>query len=342
MTGSDLLYGGMDLHGKNVFCCLMDEARNIVFEKRLPNDLTEIIAALDPFKQRLAETAVESTFNWYWLVDGLRRAKFPVKLAHPARMEENLGLKQANDKTDSRFIARQLITGSLPEGYIYPEETRGVRDMMRRRMRMVQSKTGQWLSLGSLVARHTGKDMGLRELADCDIGKVLCEHPHALIMARTNYRTIEFLEGEIAALEAEILKALPNEQDYKRLMTVPGIGPVLGRTILLETGPVTRFKGPGNYASYCRAVKTEHTSNNRKKGDCNGKNGNKYLSWAFVEAANMAVRYSPELRKWFDRKHARSGKRVIAVKALANKLAKACYFIMRDGKEFDVKRLVGQ
>jgi transposase len=342
MTGSSLLYGGMDLHGDNVFCTLMDGTRNIVFEKRFPNDLSEIIPALAPFRERLSALAVESTFNWYWLVDGLRKHKFSVKLAHPARMEENLGLKHANDKTDSRFIARQLLTGSLPEGYIYPEETRGVRDMMRHRMRMVQSKTAQWLSLGSLVARHTGRDLGLRELVDCDIGEVLSAHPHALIMAQTNYRSIHFLEREIALIEKEILKALPNEEDYKRLMTVPGIGPVLGRTILLETGQITRFKGPGNYASYCRAVKTEHTSNNRKKGDCNGKNGNKYLSWAFVEAANMAVRYSPELRKWFDRKHARSGKRVIAVKALANKLAKACYFIMRDGKEFDVKRLVGQ
>jgi transposase len=284
---------------------------------------------------------VESTYNWYWLVDGLKKFKFPVKLANPAKMQENLGLKEANDKTDSRFIARQLITGSLPEAYIYPEETRGVRDMMRRRMRMVQSKTTQWLSLSGLIARHTGKDMGLSELAKCDIEEVLSVHPHALVMAQANYRSIEFLKAEIAMIEKEILKALPNENDYKRLMTVNGIGPVLARTILLETGPISRFKNAGNYASYCRAVKAEHTSNSKKKGDCNRKNGNKYLSWAFVEAANLSIRHSPELRKWFDRKYTKSGKRVIAVKALANKLAKACYFMMRDGKDFDVKRLVG-
>jgi transposase len=335
------LYGGLDLHGNNVFCTIMDRSRKIVFEKRFPNDLEEIIPALMPYRKQTSSMAVESTYNWYWLVDGLRKSGFPVKLANPSRMEENIGLKEANDKTDARFIARQLITGSLPEGYIYPEETRGVRDMMRRRMGMVQSKTAQWLSLGGLVARHTGKDMGLRELTDCNIDEVLSSHPHALIMAKTNYRAIEFFKTEIAALEAEILKELPNKADYERLMTIPGIGPVLARTILLETGPIARFKHAGNYASYCRTVKTEHTSNNRKKGDCNGKNGNKYLGWAFVEAANHASRHSPELRKWFDRKYARSGKRVIAVKALANKLAKACYFMIRDGKDFDVNRLVG-
>jgi len=256
-------------------------------------------------------------------------------------MQENLGLKHANDKTDSRFIARQLITGSLPEGYIYPVEQRGVRDMMRRRLSLVQSRTAQWLCLNSLIARHTGQDLSVSEMKDCDIENLLVGYPQALIMAEINLRAVEFFNTEISALEKEILEALPDKEGYKRLMTTPGVGPVLARTILLETGPVSRFRQAGNYASYCRAVRTEHTSNGRKKGDCNGKNDNKYLGWAFVEAANMAARYSPELRKWFDRKLARSGKRVIAIKALANKLAKACYFMMRDGKEFDVKKLVG-
>jgi transposase len=179
------------------------------------------------------------------------------------------------------------------------------------------------------------------ELADCAIDEVLAGQPHALIMARASLRHIAFLKQEIDALEKAVMRDLPDRGDYQRLMSVPGIGPVLARTILLETGPITRFRAAGNYASYCRAVKAEHTTNGKKKGDGNGKSGNKYLAWAYVEAANFAVRYSPELRAWFQRKHRRSGKRVVAVKALANKLAKACYFMLRDGKDFDVKRLVG-
>jgi transposase len=124
-------------------------------------------------------------------------------------------------------------------------------------------------------------------------------------------------------------------------MTIPGVGVVLARTILLETGCIARFPHAGNYASYCRAVRAEHTSNGKKKGAGNAKAGNKYLAWAFVEAANHAVRYSPELRAWFQRKQARSGKRVIAIKALACKLAKACFFMLRDKADFDVKRLTG-
>lgn len=335
------LYGGLDLHGDNVFCTLLDKARQVIYEKRLPNDLATILAALEPYRKRIRAMAVESTYNWYWLVDGLQKLGFPIKLANPAKMQENIGLKQANDKTDARFIARQLINGILPEGYIYPVEMRGVRDILRRRMRLVHARSGEWISLESLVARHTGRDMGLKELKGCELSEVLEGQPQALTMAHASFRHIEFLDKEIKTLEQAVMAELPDREDYTRLMTIPGIGQVLARTILLETGPIARFKDAGNYASYCRAVKTEHTSNDKKKGDCNGKSGNKYLAWAFVEAANFSVRYSPEIRAWFQRKSTRSGKRVIALKALANKLSKACFFMLRDGKDFDVKRLVG-
>ena len=339
--GDAVLYGGLDLHGDNVFCSLLDGARQVIFERRLPNDLTTIRSTLEPYPKRIQSLAVESTYNWYWLVDGLKKLNYPIKLANPARMQENIGLKHANDKTDARFIARQLINGTLPEGYIYPEETRGVRDMLRRRMRLVHARSGEWISLESLIARHTGRDFGVKELKECELGEVLAGQPHALTMAHASFRHIEFLDKEIKTLEKAVMEELPDREDYTRLMTVPGIGPVLARTILLETGPVTRFKEAGNYASYCRAVKSEHTTNGKKKGECNGKSGNKYLAWAYVEAANYAVRYSPEIRAWFQRKQAHSGKRVIALKALANKLSKACFFMLRDGKDFDVKRLVG-
>lgn len=341
MNTAGVLYGGLDLHGDNVFCSLLNEARQVVFERRLPNDLATIRTALAPYQQRIKCLAVESTYNWYWLVDGLQESNYHVKLANPALMQENIGLKFANDKTDARFIARQLTMGVLPEGYIYPIEIRGVRDLLRRRMRLVHERTSEWLSLGSLVARHTGQDMGMKELDACEIGEVLAGQPHALTMAQASFRHIEFLNREIKALEKAVMEDLPDDTAYQRLMTVPGIGPVLARTILLETGPITRFRGPGNYASYCRAVRTEHTSNNKKKGEGNGKSGNKYLAWAYVEAANFAIRYSPEMRAWAQRKQTRTGKRVVAVKALSCKLTKACFFMMRDKKDFDVKRLVG-
>lgn len=335
------LCGGLDLHGDNVVCCLMDQQRQVAFERRLPNDLETIREALDPFRETIRVLAVESTYNWYWLVDGLQALGYDVKLANTAKMQENIGLKYADDKTDARFLARQLVMGTLPEGYIYPVETRGLRDMLRQRMRLVSARTGQWLSLENLVARHTGRAMNVEELTNCEIEDVLRSQPHALRMAQLNFRLIDNLKEEIKELEQAVMEEFPDRGGYQRLMTVPGIGLVLARTILLETGPIGRFKRAGNYASYCRAVKSIHTSNGKKKGEGNQKSGNKYRAWAYGEAATLSARYSPEIRAWFQRKLARSGKRVIAVKALANKLSKACYFMLRDGVDFDVKRLVG-
>ena len=337
------LYGGMDLHGDNVYCTLLDQAYRPVFERRLPNDLAVVLAALAPYRERLAGLAVESTYNWYWLVDGLQAHAYPARLANPARMQENIGLKSANDKTDARFLAKQVAMGVLPEGYIYPKEQRPVRDLLRRRMRLVHMRTGEWLSLEGLVARHSGKDLGIQALQGLEageLGTLLGGEALVVNAAQISFRHIAFLDREIRQIERAVETRVKLEGGYERLLGVPGIGRILAMTIMLETGPIARFPGPGNYASYCRAVKTEHTSNERKKGEGNGKSGNRYLAWAYVEAANFAIRHSPELRAWYQRKAART-KRVVALKALANKLAKACYFILRDGVDFDVKKLVG-
>jgi transposase len=334
---------GLDLHGDNVYCTILDKDYRPVLERRLPNDLATVLATLAPYRERLVGVAVESTFNWYWLVDGLQREKYPAKLANPARMQENIGLKSANDKTDARFLAKQVAMGVLPEGYIYPREQRSVRDLLRRRMRLVQTRTGEWLRLEGLVARHSGKDLGTRALQNLEPGELselLGDDERVLQSAQSSFRHIEFLEQEIGRIERTVRAEVKLTDAWERLLEVPGIGPVLAMTIMLETGPIGRFASAGHYASYCRAVKSEHTSNERKKGGGNGKCGNAFLAWAYVEAANGAVRFSPELRAWYQSKAART-KRVVALKAVANKLAKACYFILRDGVAFDVKRLVG-
>lgn len=337
------LYGGLDLHGDNVYLALMDAKFNRVYEKRLPNHLPSILQTLAPFEDRIACLVVESTYNWYWLVDGLSASGYNAKLANPARMQENIGLKEANDKSDAFFLAKQAAMGVLPEAYIYPQEHRGVRDLLRRRMRLVRAKTAEWLSIEGLVARHTGRDMGMSELnglKEDDLAALLGKDKMVLASAQMSFRHIAFLTVEIKQIETSVEGQVKLTDGYERLLGVPGIGRILAMMIKLETGPIGRFAGAGNYASYSRAVKAVHTSNNRKKAEGNRKNGNKYLAWAYVEAAGFAVRFSPELRAWYQRKASRT-KRVVALKAIANKLSKACFYVLRDGVEFDVKKLIG-
>ena len=127
---------------------------------------------------------------------------------------------------------------------------------------------------------------------------------------------------------------------YAKLTTLPGVGKILGMTISMEVGEIKRFAGPGEFASYCRTVEAKRISNQKKKGENNSKCGNKYLAWAFVEAANFARR-SPECLAWFNRKAAKTNK-ILAIKALACKLAKAAWYLMAEETDYDSKRMFGQ
>jgi transposase len=145
------------------------------------------------------------------------------------------------------------------------------------------------------------------------------------------------LEGQIKEIEDTVRQQGQAWPAYGLLQSVVGIGPTLALTIMLETGDIHRFATVGQFASYCRCVRTERLSNGRRKGRGNPKNGNKYLSWAFVEAAHFAIRYDGRIRQFYKRKEARTHP-LVALKAVAHKLARACYHILRDQAPFDVTR----
>jgi transposase len=150
------LYCGVDLHSNNAMYVITDEKDKQLLRKRLPNELRVVLKSLAPFRTRLKVVAVESTYNWYWLVDALLEHAYPVVLAHPSEMEQYDGIKEADDLTDAAFLARLARLGVLPTGYIYPKADRPVRDLLRRRTLLVQQRTGIILSLQNMAERQTG------------------------------------------------------------------------------------------------------------------------------------------------------------------------------------------
>jgi transposase len=153
----------------------------------------------------------------------------------------------------------------------------------------------------------------------------------------SNRAVSQVLQQRIEVLEQRLKERVSLRPDYRLLKTAPGIGEVLATTIMLETGTVARFAQVGNFSSYCRCVDSRRESNGKKKGEGNAKNGNKYLAWAFVEAANFALRCCPEAKRFYERKK-RKTNTIVATKALAHKLARACYHMLREQKPFDVSR----
>ena len=332
-------YSGIDLHSNNSLVTVIDEEDRVLGERRLPNDLATILAFLSPWREELVGVVVESTYNWYWVVDGLQAAGYKVHLAHCTAIKKYDGLKHSGDEADARHLAHLLRLGILPTGTILPREQRAVRDLARKRMQLVRSRTTHILAVENITAREHGARISsnqVKRLTTESIDRMPVLEDVALAI-KANVAVIETLSAQIAMLEKRLQKRVKVGAEYGLLSSMPGIGPVLATTIVLETGPIDRFAGPGKFASYARCVNSERTSNGRKKGEGNTKNGNKYLSWAFVEAAHFALRCCPEAKRFYERKKAKTNN-VVAVKALAHKLARACFHILKERKPFDVTR----
>jgi transposase len=335
-------YSGIDLHSNNSLVVVIDEADRVVYRRRLPNELAKVLEALEPYRGELAGVAVESTYNWYWLVDGLQAAGYQVHLANPARMKRYDGLKRSGDDTDALQLAHLLRLGILPTGYIYPAAQRALRDLGRRRLQLVRHRTMHVLAVENVPARETGTRMTgdqVKRLSAQQI-EALGFGEDVRLGMQANVAVIGTLNAEIAKLERRLLQQLKPRPEYALLGTVPGIGRILGPIILLETGSIERFAAVGNYTSYARCVDSVRLSNERKKGEGNKRNGNKYLAWAFIEAANMARRWCPQAKRFHDRKRARTNA-IVATKALAHKLARACYHVLKTGEPFNMQRCFG-
>jgi transposase len=263
----------MDLHSNNVVVAHVNEQGKRLGHRKLPCQLAAVLEHLNQAQAQadgaLVKLAVESTFNWYWLVDGLMEAGYQVCLANPAAMDQYSGRKWVNDTTDAYFIAELLRLGILETGYIYDRQHRGVRDLLRRRQLLVSKRTALILSLKNQHIRTHGRSLGLglgqvkttppREIA------ALFEDDYEALAAQITKEQIEHLDHATQRMEKVCWKAARQFDNYPALPTLPGVGPVLAGTITLEVGDIQRFKSPGDFASYCRTVAAKKYSNSKKK-----------------------------------------------------------------------------
>jgi transposase len=271
------LYAAIDLHSTNSVLAVFDEHDQPVRQRRLPNELPAILKELEPFRDEVTGIVVESTYNGYWLVDGLKAHGYHVHLANTAAVPQYAGLKYSGDESDARHLAHLLRLGILPEGYIYPREDRSVRDLLRRRFQLVRMAVGLMLSVQSTWARHTGQRLlanAVRQLSGVAIEQAFPD-PSVRFSILTHLQVWRAVEEQVQQVERWIVASRTRCKEQLALRTVPGIGLILGLTIALETGDIAR--------------------------------------------ASV----------------------VIAIKAVAHKLARAGYYLLRAGGTFDVQRAFG-
>lgn len=242
------LYGGIDLHANNSVVVLLNAQDQVIYQKRLPNDLPTILAALAPHPGEIEGLVVESTYNWYWLVDGLMEAGYRVHLATPAAIQQYSGLKYSDDHSDARWLAHLLRLGVLPKGYIYPKAERAVRDLLRKRAHLVRQHTANVLSVQNIMVRNTGVRLSvkrIRALTKQELEALLPEVDQVLAVT-SSLAVLDCLSQQIKTLEQTVHKRLKHTPSYEQLLTVDGIGTILAQTIMLESGDMGRFPTVGN------------------------------------------------------------------------------------------------
>ena len=230
---------------------------------------------------------------------------------------------------------------SLREGYIYPKEVRPIRDLLRKRAHLGRLRTSLLLSAQNIVLRNQAIKVAsedIKKLTTDLLTPHLRESEGLFLTGKISKELIDAFTRQIKAIETWVMKRLQPDKLFLNLLTIPGVGEILAMTILLETGCIARFPKVGNYVSYCRLVASQRISNDKVKGKGNDRNGNKYLAWAFSEAAEHARRHYPMCRSFYNRKLQQNNGKV-AHCALARKLSRAAYYIQKDQVVFDETQL---
>jgi len=324
---------------------VIDEDLKMYVQEKVPNDLGRIFQLIEPYKGAL-KIVVESTFNWYWLVDGLGEAGYEVHLAHTLGLWMITGAKVKTDRRDAYALAKLLRAGMIPEAYIYPRETRPLRDLIRRRLRVVRLRGQEYGSLRKLLLRqgiieHTSYD--IKRIIEDDL-EVWFNDPRIQLHAKHELKRIWLCTSQIREMEKVILGSVKNCDGYRRLLQIGGIGEVLAVTIFYEVGDVSRFKNARHFSSYCRVVPGVAQSGTSVKRGRGSKQGNAYLKWAFSLAAVYAVRCSPKVRRCYERhlrRHKGRARKLIAYNIIAHKLAQAVYHVLQNNIDYKEEMLFG-
>ena len=335
-------YCGIDLHARSMYVCLLDQAGTKLVHKNLPATPEAFLRAIAPYREDVV-VAVECIFTWYWLSDLCAREGIAFVLGHALYMKAIHGGKAKNDKIDAHKIAVLLRGGMLPMAYVYPPEMRATRDLLRRRCHLlrkraevlahIQNTTSQYNrpAFGKQLAYKGNRDGVEDHFPDPSVRKTI-EMDVALI---DHY---DKLLGEVELYITPTAKG-HDPQSFSRLQSVPGSGQILALVILYEIQDIARFPRVQDFLSYSRLVKCAKESAGKRHGLSGKKIGNPQLKWACSEAAVLFLRQNQPGKESFAKLERKYGQGK-ALTVLAQKLARAVYYMLTREQAFSLKRFV--
>jgi len=329
-----MYYSGIDLHKDNSVITTIDKNGRIIHQSRVTNRDYDILNYFSLIKGD-HKVVVESTANWYWLSDLLHHHGIEMILAHSKYLKAISYAKVKTDKVDSLTLAQLLRMDLIPPSHQVSPDRRGVRDLLRTRLRLVQKRASCYTSIHRLLSKFNlgiAEEMQIHNPSGFKQIQEICLDEDYQWQLNAHIEQIQLLSKQIKDLERRLDHILIPVEGVQRLLSIPGIGKITAYTIYLEIDGISRFPDVKNFFSYCRLVPGADNSN-RKQKHKSSKDGNRYLKLAFTEAAVRAVQYYKEIRQ-FHRNKLRKCHKAIARTVVAKELARIVYYVLTEKTEF--------
>ena len=342
LTATAASYVGVDLHARTLFVCVLDSAGTVKLARNMPAKPEPFLNAIAPYRTDLL-VGCECVHCWYWLADTCRRENIPFALGHAFGIKAVHSSKTKSDAHDAEVIARLLRGGNFPLAYAYPHERRGLRDLLRTRLRLVRQRAELYGHIHTVRRQlnldPVGADVKYKSKRDAAAEDITDVHSRRGVEARLNL--LAPLDTEIRRLERDIEVAAEEHYptELAALQTIPGVGRIISLTVLLEIDTVTRFESRQQFCSYARLITPKQESGGKIVGVGNSKAGNAWLKWAFSEAAVLSAQKDEQLKKCLAKLQSKHGKGK-GLSIFAHKLGRVVYHLLRTKKVFDVERFV--
>ena len=335
-------YCGVDLHARTLSLHVLDAEGKTLLARTIPAGPDAFLDAVAPYRDGLV-VACECMFAWYWLADLCQEHAIPFVLGHALYMKAIHGGKAKNDPIDAHKIAVLLRGGMLPQAYVYPRGMRETRDLLRRRTFLVRKRAEALVHLTNTNSQYNLPPFPKKLAYAANRAELSLPDRFTDPSVRKNVELdlalIDTYDEQVGAVELYLTRTakVDDPQAYARLRSVPGVGPVLALVLLYEIHDIRRFPEVGQFLSYARLVRCTHESAGKKQGTGGNKIGNAHLKWAFSEATCLLLRESEPAKRWLARREKKHGK-ARALGALAARLGRAVYHLLRKHEAFDSKR----
>jgi len=340
-------YIGCDAHKKYSVFAAVDEGGHVTFAKKVEHDRKIFRSFLETLPPA-SPIAIESTGNWYWLVDEMEKAGHKPSLVHAAKAKLMMGQINKTDKLDAQGLATLARNGTLPVVWIPPGELRDQRELPRMRMVLVSMRTKLKNRIHATLAKYgimvDGEVSDLfggrgRRLLEKVLSQLPSETTHSV---QEQLQLLDQIEQSITQAEKRIHKVIKEDHTMQLLCTIPGVGPILAIVIALEVGDVNRFSGAEKLASYAGKVPRVNSTGGKTYYGKVRPDVNRYLKWAFTEAANVIVLQQHRMPDchvlhlyWRVRKHKGHAK---AITAVGRHLTEATYWMLKNDVPYQEPR----